>query len=105
MRYGVNPLAADVFLFPRTEAQFERLRQHNRASGQSCLLQRGALMRNVDTATVARDHEALRPAGPVPASGTGPAARRSGHTIGVLTADVGASAVACSPGIRIQRIG
>jgi pimeloyl-ACP methyl ester carboxylesterase len=60
VRCGVNPLAADVFLFPRTEAQFERLRQHNRAVGQSCLQRSGALLRNMDTATVARDHEALR---------------------------------------------
>jgi pimeloyl-ACP methyl ester carboxylesterase len=59
-RCGVNPLTPETTLFPRTEQQFEQLRRHNREVGLSCLRQTGPLLRHMDTATAARDHEALR---------------------------------------------
>ncbi len=57
---GINPITPETTLFPRTEQQFEQLRRHNRAVGLSCLQRTGALLRHMDTRTVARDHEALR---------------------------------------------
>lgn len=57
---GLNPILPETTLFPRTEQQFEQLRRHNREVGLSCLRQTGALLRHLDTVTVARDHEALR---------------------------------------------
>lgn len=53
-------LAADVTLFPRTRAAFERLRQFNAEAGKGCLDGAGALVGHVDTVSAARDHEALR---------------------------------------------
>jgi pimeloyl-ACP methyl ester carboxylesterase len=47
-------------LFPKTEQQFQQLRQHNREVGLNCLDQAGELVRHMDTVSVARDHEALR---------------------------------------------
>jgi pimeloyl-ACP methyl ester carboxylesterase len=57
---GVDLFTPDFTLFPRSEEQFQRMVGHNREYGQSCLQQTGALMRNIDTRVVARDHEALR---------------------------------------------
>ncbi|MEU8615046.1 alpha/beta fold hydrolase [Actinoplanes sp. NPDC048791] len=57
---GLNPIVAETTLFPRTEQQFDQLRRHNRAVGLSCLEHTGALLKHMDTVTVARDHEALR---------------------------------------------
>ncbi|HET9563292.1 MAG TPA: alpha/beta fold hydrolase [Mycobacterium sp.] len=47
-------------LFPKTEQQFQQLRQHNREVGLNCLEKAGDLVRHMDTISVARDHEALR---------------------------------------------
>lgn len=60
VRCPVPPLTPTTTLFPRSEAQFQELRRHNRAVGLSCLRETGALMRHTDTVSVARDHEALR---------------------------------------------
>jgi pimeloyl-ACP methyl ester carboxylesterase len=60
VRCGVDFFTPDTTLFPRSEEQFQLMVRHNREFGQSCLQQTGALMRNMDTRTVARDHEALR---------------------------------------------
>jgi pimeloyl-ACP methyl ester carboxylesterase len=60
VRCGVDFFIPESTLFPRSEEQFQRMVRHNREFGQSCLQQTGALMRNIDTAVVARDHEALR---------------------------------------------
>jgi pimeloyl-ACP methyl ester carboxylesterase len=60
VRCGVDPLTPETTLFPKSEQQFQQLRRHNREVGLSCLRQTGALMRNMDTVNVARDHEALR---------------------------------------------
>jgi pimeloyl-ACP methyl ester carboxylesterase len=57
---GIPVFTPETTLFPKTEAEFERQRRHNRELGQSCLQQSGALVNNMDTRTVARDHEALR---------------------------------------------
>jgi pimeloyl-ACP methyl ester carboxylesterase len=59
-RCGINPMTPETTLFPRTEQQFDQLRRHNREVGLSCLRLTGDLLRNMDTRTVARDHEALR---------------------------------------------
>jgi pimeloyl-ACP methyl ester carboxylesterase len=59
---SVPPLTPEGTLFPRSEKQFEHLVRHNRRVGLSCLRQTGALLRHMDTVTVARDHEALRAA-------------------------------------------
>ena len=59
---GVPVLAPGVTLFPKTEQEFLRLRDHSRAIGLSCLRDSGALAAHVDTISVARDHEALRKA-------------------------------------------
>ncbi|GLI02182.1 alpha/beta hydrolase [Phytohabitans aurantiacus] len=47
-------------LFPRSEREFDAMRRHNRAVGESCLAKTGSLMAHTDTVSVARDHEALR---------------------------------------------
>ena len=47
-------------LFPKTEPEFQQLRQRNREVGLDCLDQAGELVRHMDTVSVARDHEALR---------------------------------------------
>ncbi|WP_250032816.1 alpha/beta fold hydrolase [Paractinoplanes maris] len=60
VRCELNLFTPDTTLFPRSEEQFQRMVRHNREFGQSCLRQTGALMHNMDTRTVARDHEALR---------------------------------------------
>jgi pimeloyl-ACP methyl ester carboxylesterase len=60
VRCGVDFFIPESTLFPRSEEQFQQMVRHNREFGQSCLQQTGALMRNIDTAVVARDHEALR---------------------------------------------
>jgi pimeloyl-ACP methyl ester carboxylesterase len=60
VRCGLNLFRPDSTLFPRSEEQFQLMVRHNREYGESCLQQTGALMRNMDTRTVARDHEALR---------------------------------------------
>lgn len=57
---GVPVVVPGVTLFPKTEQEFQRLRQHSREVGLSCLRDSGELARHVDTASVARDHEALR---------------------------------------------
>ena len=51
-----------VSLFPRTEAQFRRLVEHNRALGRSCRWLTGPLLEHVDTVSAARDLEAVRSA-------------------------------------------
>jgi pimeloyl-ACP methyl ester carboxylesterase len=53
-------LAADVTLFPRSRAEFERLRQFNAEAANGCLDGTGPLVGHVDTVSAARDHEALR---------------------------------------------
>ncbi len=64
---GSTPVVCDVpviapgyTLWPRTEEQFNELVAHNRALGESCLKGTGPLLGNLDTVSVARDHEALR---------------------------------------------
>ena len=57
---GVPAFTPTSTFFPRTEQQFDELRRHNRAVGLSCLKADAALTRNLDTVSVARDHEALR---------------------------------------------
>ena len=47
-------------LFPRTEAQFQRMVRQNRELGRGCLERTGPLLGHVDTVSVARDHEAVR---------------------------------------------
>jgi len=53
-------ITPETTLFPKTEQQFQQLRQHNREVGQNCLDHVGELVRHMDTVSVARDHEALR---------------------------------------------
>lgn len=60
VRCGLDLFTPDSTLFPRSEEQFQRMVRHTRDYGRSCLERTGALMRNIDTRTVARDHEALR---------------------------------------------
>ena len=55
-------LTPELTLFPTSRAEFQQLRQHSRALGQSCLEATGPLIGHVDTISVARDHEALRQA-------------------------------------------
>jgi pimeloyl-ACP methyl ester carboxylesterase len=50
----------ETTLFPKTEQDFQQLRQHNREVGLDCLDKAGELVRHMDTVSVARDHEALR---------------------------------------------
>lgn len=49
-----------VSLFPSTEAEFEELVAANKAKGDSCLNLTGALLKHMDTISVAKDFEALR---------------------------------------------
>lgn len=56
----VPPLTPGGTVFPRTERQFDELLRHNRQLGLDCLRRTGALLRHLDTVTLARDHEALR---------------------------------------------
>ena len=51
-----------VTLFPKNEAQFRRLVEHNRALGRSCRRLTGPLLEHVDTVSAARDLEAARKA-------------------------------------------
>ncbi|KAK3675838.1 hypothetical protein LTR78_004479 [Recurvomyces mirabilis] len=46
--------------FPKTEAEFDRMVQHNIALGKSCLELTGNLLFHVDTLSIARDFEAVR---------------------------------------------
>lgn len=48
--------------FPQTEADFDKLVQHNKAVGESCLKLSGNIVKHVDTTSVARDFEAIRQA-------------------------------------------
>ena len=64
-----TPIKCDVDLFnervsryPQTEADFNKLVQHNKAFGESCLKLSGDIVKHVDTASVARDFEAVRQA-------------------------------------------
>ena len=56
----VPVVTATSTLFPRSEAEFDALRRHNRDVGRSCFAQNGRLLAHTDTVSVARDHEALR---------------------------------------------
>ena len=49
-----------VSLFPRTEAEFDRVTAWAGAFGRSCLRRTGRLLGHVDTGSVARDMERLR---------------------------------------------
>ncbi|MFD1504252.1 alpha/beta hydrolase [Georgenia yuyongxinii] len=60
VRCGLPVLTPETTLWPRTEEQFDALVAHNRAVGESCLEETGALLGHLDTVSVARDHEALR---------------------------------------------
>jgi pimeloyl-ACP methyl ester carboxylesterase len=60
IRCTVPLITPETTLFPKTEQQFQQLRQHNREVGMNCLDQAGELVRHMDTVSVARDHEALR---------------------------------------------
>ncbi len=57
---GVPALTPDYTFFPKTQREFDKMVAHNKAVAKSCLEQTGPLMLNADTASVARDHEALR---------------------------------------------
>ena len=60
VRCTVPLITPESTLFPKTEQQFQQLRQHNREVGLNCLDRAGDLVRHMDTVSVARDHEALR---------------------------------------------
>jgi pimeloyl-ACP methyl ester carboxylesterase len=60
VRCTVPLITPESTLFPKTEQQFQQLRQHNREVGMNCLEEAGELVRHMDTVSVARDHEALR---------------------------------------------
>jgi pimeloyl-ACP methyl ester carboxylesterase len=60
VRCTLPVITPETTLFPKTEQQFQQLRQHNREVGLNCLEQAGDLVRHMDTVNVARDHEALR---------------------------------------------
>jgi pimeloyl-ACP methyl ester carboxylesterase len=60
VKCGVELSPPGYTLFPRTEQQFQQMVAHNRAVGQSCLHQTGALLGHVDTISVVRDMEAVR---------------------------------------------
>jgi pimeloyl-ACP methyl ester carboxylesterase len=60
VRCTLPVITAETTLFPKTEQQFQQLRQHNREVGLNCLDKVGDLVRHMDTVSVARDHEALR---------------------------------------------
>ncbi|RYP30027.1 hypothetical protein DL767_006442 [Monosporascus sp. MG133] len=49
-----------VSLFPRTRREFDDLLAHNAALGESCRALSGRLVDFMDTASAARDHEAVR---------------------------------------------
>ncbi|MGZ0149424.1 alpha/beta hydrolase [Kribbella sp. WER1] len=55
-------LRRGVPVFPKTKAQYDALVASSRATGEQCLKQHGDLMRNLDTATVAHDMDAIRAA-------------------------------------------
>lgn len=64
-----TPIKCDIDLwnkrisrFPKTEAEFNKLVEHDTAVGESCLKLSGDLLKHVDTISVARDHEAVRQA-------------------------------------------
>jgi pimeloyl-ACP methyl ester carboxylesterase len=60
VRCSLPVITPDSTLFPKTEQQFQQLRQHNREVGLNCLDKAGDLVRHMDTVSVTRDHEALR---------------------------------------------
>jgi pimeloyl-ACP methyl ester carboxylesterase len=60
VRCSLPVITPETTLFPKTEQQFQQLRQHNREVGLDCLNKGGDLVRHMDTVSVARDHEALR---------------------------------------------
>jgi hypothetical protein len=60
VRCSLPVITPDSTLFPKTEQQFQQLRQHNRKVGLNCLDKAGDLVRHMDTVSVTRDHEALR---------------------------------------------
>ena len=60
VRCTLPVITPETTLFPKTEQQFQQLRQHNREVGLNCLAKAGELVRHMDTVSVARDHEALR---------------------------------------------
>ena len=60
VRCGIPVLTPESTYFPRTRQEFDRLRAHSRAVGQSCLEATGDQVRHSDTVSVARDHEAVR---------------------------------------------
>src|SRR5215204_1522692 len=62
VRCTVPLITPESTLFPKTEQQFQQLRQHNLEVGLNCLDHAGELVRHMDTVSVARDHEALRQA-------------------------------------------
>lgn len=66
IRCGIPFNVPGLTLFPRTQQQFHRLVEHNRAVGMSCLKHTGALVGHVDAESVARDHEAVRAALGIP---------------------------------------
>ncbi|TID25336.1 hypothetical protein E2P81_ATG04437 [Venturia nashicola] len=49
-----------VSLFPKTEAEFEELLNHNERLGKSCLALSGPLLHHLDTVNVAKDMERAR---------------------------------------------
>jgi pimeloyl-ACP methyl ester carboxylesterase len=49
-----------VSLFPKTQAEFDKLIAHNKAVGESCLKLTGPLLGFVDTTSVVHDFEAVR---------------------------------------------
>ena len=68
---GISPLSAPVLcdpatlnaeapLFPRSAAEFGQLQSWAEGIGRGCLEHTGELLRHVDSASVARDMEALR---------------------------------------------
>jgi hypothetical protein len=60
VRCSLPVITPESTLFPKTEQQFQQLRQHNREVGQSCLDEAGELVRHMGSVSVVRDHEALR---------------------------------------------
>ena len=49
-------------LFPQTDAEFDKLVEHNKAFAASCVEKSGKLTYHMDTASVAKDFEAVRKA-------------------------------------------
>jgi pimeloyl-ACP methyl ester carboxylesterase len=66
VRCSVPLTVPGVTLFPHSEAAFQRMVEHNRAVGRSCLKQTGPLLGHVDAESVARDYEAVRSALGIP---------------------------------------